>query len=66
MRQNSRSTAERIQTLSAEQVAQVEDFIDFLRFRAQEREITRGATALSESSFQTIWANPEDDAYDAL
>jgi hypothetical protein len=66
MPQNARNLAERIQTLSAEQVAEVEDFIEFLRFRAQEREITRAAAVASEAAFQAIWGNPEDDIYDAL
>lgn len=66
MQLNTRNIAEKIQALSAEQIAEVEDFIDFLRFRAHERESTRAATAVSEPAFQKIWANPEDDAYDAL
>jgi len=63
---NARKIAERIESLTPEQVAEVEDFIDFLRFRALEHEITRAATAVSEPAFQAIWNNPEDDAYDAL
>jgi hypothetical protein len=66
MQRNATNLAERIQTLSADQRAEVEDFIEFLRFRAQEHEITRAAAALSEPAFQKIWANPEDDVYDAL
>jgi hypothetical protein len=66
MHRNASNLEERIQTLSAEQIAEVEDFIDFLRFRAQEREITRAAAAVSEPAFQTVWSNPEDDIYDAL
>lgn len=58
--------AEKIQALNPEQLAEVEDFIDFVRFRAQERETTRVAAAISEPVFQAIWTNPEDDAYDAL
>ena len=66
MQPNAGNLTERIQTLSAEQRAEVEDFIDFLRFRAQEREITRAASSVSESAFQAVWVNPEDDVYDAL
>jgi hypothetical protein len=62
---NTQNIAEKMQTLSEEQIAE-EDFIDFLRFRAQEHEITRAASAVSEPAFQAIWNNPEDDAYDAL
>ena len=66
MHRNASNLEERIQTLSSEQIAEVEDFIDFLRFRALEREITRAATAVSEPAFQAVWSNPEDDIYDAL
>ena len=55
-----------MQTLSEEQLAEVEEFIEFLRFRAQEHEVTRAAAAASEPAFHTVWNNPEDDAYDAL
>lgn len=64
--QSARNIAERIENLTPEQIAEVVDFIDFLRFRSQEHEITRAASAVSESAFQAIWNNPEDDAYDAL
>ena len=63
---NAKNIAERMQALSEEQLAEVEDFIEFLRFRAQEHEITRAAAAASEPAFHTVWNNPEDDAYDAL
>lgn len=57
---------EKIQMLSAEQIAKVEDFVEFLRPRGQERGLTRGAAAVSTPAFETVWVNPEDDAYDAL
>ncbi len=66
MPRNEKNIAVKIQTLSADQLAEVEDFIDFLRFRAQEREITRAAASMSEPAFRAIWVNPEDDVYDAL
>lgn len=57
---------EKIQALSAEQLSEVEDFVEFLRFRGQERELTRAAAALSAQAFEAVWNNPGDDAYDAL
>ena len=66
MQRNDRNLVERIQALSAEQLAEVEDFVDFLRFRMQERELSRASTAVSELAFQRIWSNPEDDVYDGL
>ncbi len=58
--------SEKIQTLSAEQISEVEDFVEFLRARGQERELTRAAAAVSAHAFAAVWNNPEDDAYDAL
>ena len=61
---NAKNIADRMQTLSEEQLAEVEDFIEFLRFRAQEHELIRAAAAASEPAFQAVWNNSEDDAYD--
>ena len=58
--------AEKIQTLSPEQIAEVEDFVDFLRIRAQDRGITRSSAQVSAPAFAAIWTNPEDDVYDGL
>jgi hypothetical protein len=58
--------SEKIQTLSAEQISEVEDFVEFLRVRGQERELTRAAAAVSAPAFAAVWNNPEDDVYDAL
>lgn len=66
MPQNARNIAERLQSLGPEQIAEVENFIDFLRFRAHEHALTRASVAVSEPTFQAIWANPEDDVYDVL
>jgi len=66
MNKNVNTLSERIQTLSAEQITEVEDFVEFLRFRGQDRELTRSAAAVSAPAFEAIWSNPEDDVYDAL
>jgi hypothetical protein len=57
---------EKIQTLSAEQITEVEDFVEFLRLRGQDRELTRSAATVSAPAFESIWNSPEDDVYDAL
>ena len=36
------------------------------RLRAEERGLARTAAAVSTPAFGAVWANPEDDAYDAL
>jgi hypothetical protein len=66
MNRKASNLAERLQTLSPEQIAEVEDFIEFLGHRSQERQLTRAAAATSGPAFETVWNNPEDDVYDAL
>ncbi len=56
MNSNLNILSEKIQTLSTEQIAEVENFVEFLR----------SAAAMSTSRFEAIWNNPEDDGYDAL
>jgi hypothetical protein len=57
---------EKIEALPAERIAEVEDFVDFLRLREQGRALARAATATSAPAFATIWNNPDDEVYDAL
>jgi hypothetical protein len=57
---------EKIEALPAERIAEVEDFVDFIRLREQERSLTRAASAASAPVFAAIWNNPDDDVYDAL
>ncbi|MGH7044746.1 MAG: hypothetical protein ACREFY_21785 [Acetobacteraceae bacterium] len=57
---------EKIQTLPPERLVEVEDFVDFIRLREQQRALTRAAAAASAPAFAAVWDNPEDDAYDAL
>jgi hypothetical protein len=61
-----RNLVEKIEALPAERIAEVEDFVDFLRLREQDRALTRAAATTSAPSFATIWNNPDDDVYDAL
>jgi hypothetical protein len=56
----------KIEALPAERIAEIEDFVDFIRFREEEQALTRAAAAASAAAFATIWSNPEDDVYDAL
>jgi hypothetical protein len=63
---NAQALLEKIQSLPIERIAEVEDFVDFIRERERERALTRAAAAASAPAFAAIWNNPEDDAYDAL
>jgi hypothetical protein len=58
--------AEKLDTLSPEQVSAVDEFVEFLRARGQDRAVTQATAALSEPAFGAVWNNPEDDVYDAL
>ena len=63
---NTQTLMQKIQALPVERIAEVEDFVEFIAAREQERSLTRAAGAVSAPAFAAIWNNPEDDAYDAL
>lgn len=56
----------KIISLPVERIAEVEDFVDFLRMRDHDRALSRAAAAASAPAFAAVWENPEDDVYDAL
>jgi len=66
MKRNAGSLAEKLETLSPEQIAEVEDFVELVSLRSQERTLTRASAAASAPAFEAIWNNPEDSVYDAL
>ena len=55
---------DKIHSLSPEKVAEVEDFVDFLRQRDADQRLTQAATRLSEGAFREVWDNPDDADYD--
>lgn len=57
---------DKIKQLSPERMAEVEDFVDFLRAREDEHRLTHAATRASEASFAQVWDNDEDAAYDRM
>lgn len=57
---------EKIQSLPPDQLAEVDDFVDFLRLRDQERVLTQRAAQVSAPTFAAVWDNPDDEVYDAL
>lgn len=58
--------ANKLQTLSQERITEVEDFIDFLRQRDENRRLTQLAMNASQSTLKTIWDNADDGEYDQL
>jgi len=57
---------EKLKNLPPERVAEVEDFVDFLRTRDGERAVVRAASRVAEPTFAKVWDNPDDAAYDQL
>ena len=57
---------DKIRNLAPERVAEVEDFVDFLTARDQDRHLVRAAARLSEEAFRAVWDNPDDAEYDGL
>lgn len=58
---------EKLRRLPPEQLAEVENFVDFLTKRqAEESRVTQTATRLAERAFQQVWDNPDDADYDRL
>ena len=57
---------EKIRALPPEKVAEVEDFIDFLRHRNEDRQLVQASAGLSEKAFGKVWDNPDDAEYDNL
>jgi hypothetical protein len=57
---------EKLKALAPERVAEVEDFVDFLKSRDEERALERAAMRAAEPAFATVWDNDDDAAYDRL
>ncbi|CAG0969989.1 hypothetical protein BURK2_01225 [Burkholderiales bacterium] len=57
---------EKIRQLPPQRLAEVEDFVDFLRTREDEQRLVHAAGKASEASFAAVWENDEDAAYDRL
>ena len=57
---------EKLKALPPHRVAEVEDFIDFLRTREEDRAIASSAAKASERAFAEVWDNELDAAYDRM
>lgn len=56
----------KLKELPPERLAEVEDFIDFLRERDQDGRLRRNYAQASEAAFAKVWDNDEDAVYDEL
>jgi hypothetical protein len=66
MNANTQLLIEKIQALPPERLVEVDDFVDFLRLREQDRQLIRAAAQASQPAFAAVWNNKEDESYDAL
>lgn len=57
---------QKLRTLRPERLDEVEDFIDFLSQREDDRQLTRAAMSASEAALTAVWDNPDDAEYDRL
>lgn len=57
---------DKIRALPPDKVAEIEDFVDFLRQRADDRALVEASMSLSGDAFRDVWDNPEDAVYDDL
>jgi hypothetical protein len=57
---------DKISQLPPQRVAEVENFVDFIRAREDDLRPAQAAAASSEPSFADVWDNDDDAAYDKL
>lgn len=57
---------EKIRTLPPDKKAEVEDFVNFLHFNSDDRQLAKAAAKISEKVFSDVWDNSEDAGYDRL
>jgi hypothetical protein len=63
---NAKILIEKIQALPPERLAEVDDFVEFLQLKEQQRSLTNMAAQMSAPAFAAVWDNPDDEVYDAL
>jgi hypothetical protein len=60
------SLIEKIEALPDDRIAEIEDFVDFIRQREEERALRRAFASAGEPALAKVWDNSEDSVYDAL
>ncbi len=65
-RNHIRELIDKLEALPPDRIAEVEDFIDFIKQRDQDRQLTHAAAKAAEPSLRKVWDNPDDTVYDAL
>ena len=57
---------EKLKHLSPKRLSEVEDFIDFLHLRDQDKRLQQDFARASEAAFAKVWDNDDDAVYDTL
>lgn len=57
---------EKLEHLTPDRLAEVEDFIDFLQQRDRDKVLRQDYARASETAFAKVWDNDEDAIYDKL
>ena len=57
---------DKINQLPPQRLAELEDFVDFLRTRDEDHRLAVAAAKASEASFSEVWNNDDDAAYDRM
>ncbi|MBM5811372.1 MAG: DUF2281 domain-containing protein [Gammaproteobacteria bacterium] len=57
---------EKLKVLPPERRAEVEDFVDFLQSREDDRRLVEAAARATEPTLRAVWDNDQDAAYDRL
>jgi hypothetical protein len=60
------SLIEKLKALPPQRQAEVEDFVDFLRSRDDDRLLVMAAAKTAEPAFAQVWDNDDDAEYDRL
>lgn len=57
---------EKLEHLTPDRLAEVEDFIDFIQQRDRDKLLRQDYARASEAAFAKVWDNDEDAIYDNL
>ena len=57
---------QKLQTLAPQRISEVEDFIDFLQQRDNDKQLRQDYTNASQAAFSQLWDNEDDALYDSL
>ncbi|OGT85124.1 MAG: toxin-antitoxin system, antitoxin component, Xre family protein [Gammaproteobacteria bacterium RIFCSPLOWO2_02_FULL_61_13] len=64
--QDEKVLIEKLRSLPPQCQSEVEDFVDFLHSRSDDRRLVHAASAMSEATLRKLWDNEDDAEYDRL